>query len=210
MGRQEVLPEAHSFAPFVKEEFCCPQDADLPNKELWSLDRFATTLSYTDIGQPSPHGTEEVNWIVKVGTAHCFTVFLIIYLLKRTITVYQGTEYVLMVGRAICVMTLMGKLNISWHLTTELPNRALNINQLFKVPHILTFFKLQSFPEQRECEGRKNEVAAKNTPFVLGFDPFPFCFIKTSLCFTDPVTSCQFVFKTQSFLIFSQSRRLST
>ena len=50
---------------------------------------------------------------MKVGTAHCFTVFLIIYLLKRTITVYQGTEYVLMVDRAICVMPWMEKLNIT-------------------------------------------------------------------------------------------------
>lgn len=80
MGRQEVLPEAHSFAPFVKEEFCCSQDADLPNKELWSLDSFATTLSYTDIGQPSPYGTEEFNWIVKVGTAlfHSLSNYLLI------------------------------------------------------------------------------------------------------------------------------------
>ena len=140
VGRQEMLPEAHRFAPFVKEEFCHPQDSGLPKKEPWSLGSFATTLSYTDIGQPSSYGTEEVNWIVKVGTAQCFTVFLIIYLLKRTITVYQGTEYVLMVDRAICVMPLMEKLNITWYLTTELSDRALNINQLFKVPHTLTFF----------------------------------------------------------------------
>lgn len=39
----------------------------------------------------------------------------------------------------LCDAFLMEKLNTTWHLTTELSDRALNISQLFKVSHILTF-----------------------------------------------------------------------